>query len=233
METSVYHFAISTLLHFPGFYPVSELCFYQMVCFYFFFSSTQSSCAFLKAELHLLTQCSRSQKCGIKECIEMRLRSQAHVFTLCLQSWFCPIFIGWRNLPVHCLWQEGTVGAQSKAAVVGYQGILLLLSIILWERLSLHHCSVAELVCGELNLIYELLQRRKKRTSRSYMILKKYVKQKDKTGVSQEKFPATPAQDISSLCLPKYAIFLPLFWKTWGVWLHLISRVILVLRYLL
>lgn len=37
METSVYHFAISTLLHFPGFYPVSELCFYQMVCFYFFF----------------------------------------------------------------------------------------------------------------------------------------------------------------------------------------------------
>lgn len=37
METSVYHFAVSTLQHFLGFYPVSELCFYQMVCFYFYF----------------------------------------------------------------------------------------------------------------------------------------------------------------------------------------------------
>lgn len=35
METSVYRFAISTLLHFPGFYPVSELCFYQIAFIFF------------------------------------------------------------------------------------------------------------------------------------------------------------------------------------------------------
>lgn len=178
----------------------------------FFFINSVLLC-FLKAELPLLTQCSRSQRCGIKECIEMRLRSQAHVFALCLQSWFCPIFIGWRNLSVHCLWHEWPVGVRSKAVVLGYQGILLLLSIVL----QLHHCSVAELFCGELNLIYELSQHGKKTASKSYVKLKKYVKQKDKTGVSQEKFPATPAQDISSLHLPKYAIFYILLFEKLGV----------------
>lgn len=126
--------------------------------------------------LCLKHKCSRSQKRGIKQCIEMRLRSQARVFALCLQSGFYPTVIGWRNLPVHCLWHEWTVGEHSKAAVLGYQGILLLLSIILWLRLNLQRCSVAELVCGVLNLIYKLSQHRKKRPSKSHMKLKNYVK---------------------------------------------------------
>lgn len=179
METSVYHFAVSTLQHFLGFYPVSELCFYQMVCFYFYFFHQLSPPVLFSwaASLDCLKhKCSRSQKRGIKQCIEMRLRSQARVFALCLQSGFYPTVIGWRNLPVHCLWHEWTVGEHSKAAVLGYQGILLLLSIILWLRLNLQRCSVAELVCGVLNLIYKLSQHRKKRPSKSHMKLKNYVK---------------------------------------------------------
>lgn len=114
METSVYYFAISILQYFPGCYQISELCFYQLICFYFFFINLVLKW-FLKAGssaelplscLCLEHKCSRSQKCGTKEVFKWG--SEFWVMLLCcVSSGLCSVE---RRLLSFCLWEHMNSG---------------------------------------------------------------------------------------------------------------------------
>lgn len=121
METSVYHFAISTL-H-CSFLPAIKTLSYAFICWFAFififiiswvlecFLKAGRAAEFLLPCLYLEHSCSRSQKRGTEEGIEVGLRSQGCAVVLC-QQW--AVLCAQGGIPTCWLWEQKNSG-ESKA----------------------------------------------------------------------------------------------------------------------
>lgn len=151
----------------------------------------------------------------------MGLRILGHTFVLC-QQWvaFCR---GAFLVPV-CgnKWTLGRAG--QNVTPLGDHLITPFLSIALWLRPKLQHYPVLKMVCAMFRLMRKQSHSTGRRAHLKITKIKSKFSKQVLSNSNSRHFLIASAKIVYTLH--------SLFWKPWGVWLNLLLRVILVLKYL-